>query len=200
MEKFNEHTFAICAYKESPYLEECIKSVLNQEVKTNYLIITSTPNKTIEMLSKKYNIPYYIRYGECDIRDDWNFAYNKAKTKFVTVTHQDDIYEPNYSKEILRKYDPNMLIYSTNYNMLKDGIKSYEKNNKIKNLLKFFLRNKILAKVNFFKISSLAFGASVICPSVMYNKELLGDNIFTSELKCSIDWDTYLKIAKMKKE
>ena len=25
------HTFVICAYKESPYLEECIKSLLIQE-------------------------------------------------------------------------------------------------------------------------------------------------------------------------
>lgn len=24
------HTFAICAYKESPYLEECIQSLMNQ--------------------------------------------------------------------------------------------------------------------------------------------------------------------------
>ena len=28
MDKFNNHTFAICAYKESRYLEECVKSVV----------------------------------------------------------------------------------------------------------------------------------------------------------------------------
>ena len=31
---FDNHTFAICAYKESKYLEECINSVLNQEEKS----------------------------------------------------------------------------------------------------------------------------------------------------------------------
>ena len=28
-----DHTFAVCAYKESPYLESCIKSLVNQKVK-----------------------------------------------------------------------------------------------------------------------------------------------------------------------
>jgi len=28
-----DHTFAICAYGESPYLEECIKSIKNQIVR-----------------------------------------------------------------------------------------------------------------------------------------------------------------------
>ncbi len=27
------HTFVICAYKESPYLEECIQSLMNQRIK-----------------------------------------------------------------------------------------------------------------------------------------------------------------------
>ena len=30
----NLHTFVVLAYKESAYLEECIKSVLNQEYKS----------------------------------------------------------------------------------------------------------------------------------------------------------------------
>ena len=54
--KKNIHTFAILAYKESEYLEECIKSVLNQTVKTNAVIVTSTPNDYIFDLSKKYKL------------------------------------------------------------------------------------------------------------------------------------------------
>ena len=45
---------------------------------------------------------------------------------------------------------------------------------------------------------SLAFGNTVNCPSVTYNKQLLGDTIFTSDLKFGLDWDTFLKIARMK--
>ena len=56
MEGKKLHTFVICAYKESQYLEECIVSLINQETETNILISTSTPNDYIEELANKYNI------------------------------------------------------------------------------------------------------------------------------------------------
>ena len=43
-DKINLHTFAVCAYGESPYLEECVQSLLAQKVRTRILIATSTPN------------------------------------------------------------------------------------------------------------------------------------------------------------
>ena len=59
MKEFKNHTFIICAYKESQYLEECIKSVKKQTVKSNVILSTSTPNKYIEQLSQKYNIKMF---------------------------------------------------------------------------------------------------------------------------------------------
>ena len=44
------HTFAICAYKESPYLEECIQSLMNQTVKSDILIATATPSKYMSIM------------------------------------------------------------------------------------------------------------------------------------------------------
>ena len=43
----DEHTFVILAYKESKYLEDCIKSVTNQSVKSNVVIATTTDNDYI---------------------------------------------------------------------------------------------------------------------------------------------------------
>ena len=100
MDKFNNHTFAICAYKESRYLEECVKSVINQEVKSNIIICTSTPNDFITTIADKYSLKIFIRDGKPDIQDDWNFAYESSKTEYVTIVHQDDIYESNYTKEL----------------------------------------------------------------------------------------------------
>ena len=37
------HTFVICAYGESPYLEACIRSLLSQTEKSRILCATSTP-------------------------------------------------------------------------------------------------------------------------------------------------------------
>ena len=198
IEMAEKHTFAICAYKESPYLEECIKSVINQKIKTNYLIATSTPNKMIEDLAKKYNIPYYVRKGKSDIQDDWNFAYNNAKTELVTVAHQDDLYKSDYTREILLNYDENILMYNTNYSPYKNGKEVVDKNSKIKEILKFFVKFKFFARFKIFRVLSLSLGNSINCPSVTYNKKLLGENVFTSELKFALDWDTFLKIARMK--
>ena len=50
-----KHTFVICAYKESPYLESCIKSLKAQIVKSDIKIATSTPNDYIYNVAKKYN-------------------------------------------------------------------------------------------------------------------------------------------------
>ena len=57
MEEFKNHTFAICAYKESKYLEKCIESLEKQTVKSNIIMITSTPNDYIKNIAQKHNIP-----------------------------------------------------------------------------------------------------------------------------------------------
>ncbi|MBQ3274842.1 glycosyltransferase [Candidatus Saccharibacteria bacterium] len=192
------HTFVICAYKESQYLEECIKSLLSQTVPAKCVIATSTPNRHIQSLAKKYHLPYYVRRGKSDIQTDWNFAYNQADTELVTIAHQDDIYEPEYLQSILNNYDKQILLYNTDYIPYKNGVDAQDSNSKIKRVLKVFTKSKFFAQFRFFKVMSLAFGNTINCPSVTYNKLLLGDSVFTSELKFGLDWDTFLKIARQK--
>ena len=86
------HTFAICAYKESEYLEKCIKSLENQTVLSEIIMVTHTPSDFLKNIAEKHNIPLYINEGEGGITQDWNFALSKVKTKYATVTHQDDVY------------------------------------------------------------------------------------------------------------
>ena len=76
--KINLHTFAVCAYGESPYLEECVQSLLAQKVRTRILIATSTPNSYIYGIGEKYGIPVHINHGEKGLAGDWNFAYSCA--------------------------------------------------------------------------------------------------------------------------
>ena len=45
MKEFTQHTYSICAYKESKYLEECVLSIINQSMKSNILMVTSTPKR-----------------------------------------------------------------------------------------------------------------------------------------------------------
>ena len=80
------------AYKESPYLEECMKSVVAQSSRSDIILSTSTPNGRIKLLSKKYNLPLFVNNGEGDIIGNWKFAFSLAKTSFVALCHQYDIY------------------------------------------------------------------------------------------------------------
>lgn len=85
MKEFKNHTFVICVYKESEYLEECINSVLNQTVKSNIIMSTSTPNDFAKGFAEKYNLSLYINNGEKVIGQDWNLGVSNVKTDYVTV-------------------------------------------------------------------------------------------------------------------
>lgn len=88
-----EHTFVICAYKESPYLLECVASLKQQSVTSNIILATSTPSRTLEALCEEEAIAYVVREGTSGIAPDWNFALSCADTPYVTIAHQDDVYD-----------------------------------------------------------------------------------------------------------
>ena len=193
-----DHTFAICAYKESEYLEECIVSLENQTLKSNIIMTTSTPNSYIRDLAEKHSIPLYIRDGESDIKEDWNFAYNKAQTDWVTIAHQDDVYNESYVEEMNNKLVSisNPIAFVTDYMPIKNGkIGPRDINSKIRRLLRSPIKNNRRAGSTFWKKKILCLGNSICCPAVTYNKKVLGDSFFTSDLKFNIDWDTFLKLA-----
>lgn len=148
------HTFAICAYKESEYLEDCIKSLKGQTVKTNIIMATSTPNDYVKNLAEKYNIPLFVRDGKSDIRDDWNFAYNSAKTDWVTIAHQDDEYNKKYVEEMLNKIKQvkNPIAFVSDYIPIKNGkIGPRDINSKIRKFLRIPLKNNKFAGTKFWK-------------------------------------------------
>lgn len=199
MEVFDKHTFAICAYKESSYLEECIKSVIEQEIKSKVIICTATPNEYIENMAKKYNLDLFVRDGKPDIQDDWNFAYENADTKYVTIAHQDDIYISEYSKNIKKYSDENkkQVLFFSDYRELKNGeVIPLTVNLKIKKLMLFPLRFKTLRGIKFVRKFMLSLGSPICCPAVTYNKEYIKEKPFTSTMKCSLDWDTWYKFSK----
>lgn len=193
----NIHSFIICAYNESPYLEECIESIMSQQMLSYVAIATSTPCDYIFEIAKKYNLEVFVRDGKSDIRDDWNFAVSCAKTNWVTIAHQDDVYESNYSAEIVRAVENcgDAILAITDYRSLIDGAKSVNKNCRIRRLLRMPLKNRALSEKKCVKKMILSLGNSICCPTVAYNIEKTGKEIFTSNMKFNIDWDTFLKYA-----
>ena len=166
MKKYNtNHTFAICAYGESEYLEECISSLLNQTVKTNILISTSTPSEYICKMAEKYELPLCINKGEHGITQDWNFAYEHADTDYVTIAHQDDIYDKRYVECLLNNVSKvsRPLIYFTDYAEVRDG--AIVTNNKLLNTKRILLaplRAKVLWSNKWIRRRILSIGSAVL--------------------------------------
>ena len=102
-----EHTFVICAYKESPYLEACILSLKKQAVKSSIIMVTSTDSPFLHTMAEKYRIPLFINDGDGGITQDWNFGLSKVNTPLATIAHQDDFYCRSYTKRVLEKEKSN---------------------------------------------------------------------------------------------
>ena len=67
----DNHTWVICAYGESDYLEACIQSLKNQTLQSQIICYSSTPLDSIKELCQRYAIPFYTKQGG-GIGKDWN--------------------------------------------------------------------------------------------------------------------------------
>lgn len=194
------HTFVVLAYKESEYLENCVKSVLNQSYNSNVIIATTTDNIFIRDIAKKYKLKVIVD-KHTNIGGDFDFAINCGKTELVTIAHQDDVYDYDYAKTVVNEYQkyPNSTIVFTDYYEIREGKKiNTNLNLKIKRLLLIPLRLKYLSKFKFVKRLILRFGNSICCPAVTFVKNNCPKEIFTCDYKCNVDWFAWEKLSKLK--
>lgn len=198
MEKF-DHCFALCAYKESPYLEDCISSLLAQELPSKIVIATSTPNEYIERAAQKYGLPLFINPESGGIAADWNFAYASADTEYVTIAHQDDVYFKEYTKAAAESARADALILFTDYAELAgDTVIHNSRLLSVKRRMNAPLRRHGFQKSRFVRNRILSLGSPICCPSVLYHKSILGDFSFDPAYKCDLDWDAWSRIARQK--
>lgn len=196
------HTFVVLAYKESKYLEECIKSVLNQKYKSEVVIATSTPNDYIDNVAKKYKLKVIKNKNKSKgIGYDFDFALSCAKTELITIAHQDDIYDYEYSEKVVNAYlknknlDP-IIVFTDYYEIHDSGIEKENTNLKIKRILLKPLKkvnnsNKVKTKRKVIKI-----GNAISCPAVTFVTKKIEFPVFGSKYKCNVDWNAWEKLSK----
>ena len=197
-----DHTFVIPVYQESPYLEECVQSLVGQIVKSKIIMTTSTPSVYSQGIARQYNIPYFIndKYN-LDVAANWNFALSKADTKLVTIAHQDDVYESNFVQEVIRSVNlhraNDWLIAFTDYIDVVNGVaRSISLNAVVKNIMLFPLFFSGRIKNIFTKKLVLAFGNPICCPAVTFNKEAIAGFKFKMDYRCVLDWYAWYELAK----
>jgi hypothetical protein len=196
------HSFAILAYKDSPFIEECILSLIKQTVKSNIYIATSTPSEFLTQLAKKHQLIIYETSSGMGIAHDWNFAMSLTKTKYLTLAHQDDIYLPEYTENCIinaEQFNDTQICF-TDYSEIVEG---KDRDNilllKIKRrMYNFFMPLKRNIKFTFWKKRFISFGCPIAAPSVMFNMERLNKFSFTNNFRINMDWDAWHRLANEK--
>lgn len=194
------HTFVILAYGESPYLESCIKSSIDQTYPSQIIIATTTPNHYINNLAAKYQLKV-INGHHTNIGGDFDFAIHSANTPTVTVAHQDDVYDKSYSEEIIKSYHahPNSSVIFTDCYEIRNHHKVYTNTNlMVKRLLLTPIRIKSSLKSRFLKRHIIRFGNSICCPAVTFVTKNCPKQIFKSDFKCNVDWHAWETLSRKK--
>lgn len=196
-----DHTFVVCAYKESEYLESCIRSLLKQKLKGNIIIATSTPNSHIKALADKYQLKLYENSEKPAIASDWNFGLGCVKTPLATIAHQDDIYDSDYLEQViiaLNKVKRPIIAHSAYYE-IRDGKKVYS--NRLLRIKKLMLLPMIPSwtwNSKFLRRRALSLGCAICCPSVTYVLDRLPKEPFQVGCKADLDWQAWERYSKLK--
>lgn len=192
------HTFVIPAYQESPYLEQCIQSLQAQTLKSQILLVTSTPCEYIEHIASAYGLPCYVNTKPSSIAGDWNFALQKAQTQWVTIAHQDDVYHPCFAEQLMKHRKDDVLIAFTDYDdIVQEQIRSFSVNRLVKRLLLSPFMFSGVVHSRFIKKAILAFGDPICCPSVTFHRNLLSWFSFRHNYTCALDWLAWLELAEV---
>lgn len=194
------HTFAIPAYGESPYLRDCLASLSTQTSPSEILITTSTPHADLESLAHEFNVRLEVRNGSPGIGRDWNFALSQVRTQWVTLAHQDDLYLPEFteaSMEAARRVVDASLVF-TGYREISGGaVRPPSAMLMVKRaLLELGFLGRAAARTVDDRLRTLRFGCPIPCPAVTLNREAAPHARFREDLRVNLDWDMWWRIAK----
>lgn len=195
------HTFVICAYKESKYLETCIQSLEAQRDTSEILLATSTPNPYIECLAEQYQIPMMVNTSKHKgIGYDFDFALSCGATPYVTIAHQDDTYAPDYARRVVAAMEqaPDAMIAFTDYHEEHDtGVVLSNRNLRVKRFLLSPLKYGMFQRSRFARRRILSLGNSICCPAVTYHRPQVQLPLFADDsFQSNIDWMAWEKLSR----
>lgn len=195
-----DHCFVVPAHGESPYLEECLRSLRAQTIPTRIIIATSTPNPLISDMAGKYSADLRINAHRGGIGSDWNFALDCADGDLVTLAHQDDVYLPGFLADTMDAARANQdatLIFCDYAENVQGRIRSTSTLLRIKRfLLELGFLGRRRTGSPFMKTNALRFGCAISCPTVTVNRGLVRLR-FRTDLKVDLDWAAWLELARM---
>lgn len=194
-------TFVVCAYKECEYLEESIDSILNQTVKANILISTSTPNDYVQGIADKYGIEVRINPNGGQIKD-YNFAMQQPDTELIMLMHQDEVLADTFVERVLFElnHTKKPIIAFTNYIEMHNNVvdKKPSVMVRIKRWMLLPLRVRCFSGTWLGKRGIQLFGDPITHPTVVCVKKEMPEELFREKYKASMDWDLWERLSRQK--
>lgn len=189
-------SICIPTYKQKEYLQRCLVSVLEQDLKNFELIISDdTQDDSLEIFIKSIlkDFPYLYKRNipSKGMPENWNSAILDAKGKYIKVLHHDDFFTQSNSLKLMvdeiEKQKGVFLFCQTDVWHVKTGIHHIHKISK-KQLN--FLKNK--PEFLFFKNMIGSPSATIYLNNLLLK--------YDNRLKWLVDIDFYLQILFQKKK
>ncbi|MBP5492454.1 MAG: glycosyltransferase family 2 protein [Clostridiales bacterium] len=194
-------TLVITAYKECPYLEECIQSVLKQTSVPNLMISTSTPNDYISGLAEKYSLQVRVNPTGGQVKD-YNFAMHQPDTPLVMLMHQDEVIAPAFVEQSIYELnhckDP--IISFTNYIEMHNDVVDKKASSivKIKRIMLWPLSIPGVMRHGHGKRAIQLLGNPITHPTVICVMKKMPEELFVERFKASMDWDLWERLSRLK--
>ncbi len=190
----------LCAYGDNPFLQEAAQSLAQQSIPVKVIMVTSTPSAYIEGIARKYQFDYFVNPDKGKgIGADWEFAASCAQTQYVTIAHQDDVYFPDYAKNVLdsfARYPDSLIVFTNSCDKINGELKFNRSYLQIKRLLLWAYYIKRSWKLKIFKAMTYAFGNAICCPSATYNVAVGGEIKFDQNYASNLDWQKWIELAQ----
>lgn len=193
-----QHSFVVLAYKDSPFLGDCLRSLRAQTAAPNILIATSTPSPYIEAQAREHGVEVLVNPRREGIAGDWNFALEATRSRWVTLAHQDDVYYPRFLERTLELFDRSRagpLCFTGYAEVDDDGRPTSSKISKVKHLIQLLALGSEEPIRGLRLRAMLAFGNTLPCSSVTYDRQRLGPFAFSQDFASNLDWDAWLRLA-----
>lgn len=187
MEKRNKLVSVIIpAYNVESYIEECLNSILNENLNLEVIIVDDgSKDKTVEIIKEKYkNIKIISQENKGpSLARKIGFSYSKGE--YIVFIDSDDYIEKGYLEELYKK------IEEENVDIVIAPIKYYDGKNY--NLMEEKRFNKKVLESKEYICELLKGNCITSCSNKIYKRKVLEDNVFLGGVHYGEDCYTVVK-------
>lgn len=182
-------TIALTTYNRPNFLQESIKSILNQTFKDFDLVIldNGSTNETTSVIHSFNDTRISCVKNQTNDLEFVNNAFSYTKNDFLMIFHDDDIMEPTMLEEMIKiiKSDEEINTISCSINLINSDSKNL---NKIRPRI---IKDKVWAKEKFIK-QYLFSGDIIPCPSTIFRSSIIKKYDFKYDWKVGPAVDLFL--------